>query len=184
MSPQPGTGDRACFDSSATVRVARRVVGGSLLCRAIGHGVRWIAGRPSRFRIAEISESARPQEERASEQLQLVLTESRFVGALSLLFLAPFVAWPETRVRRLIAPLVPLDVAARVCLVSWSVIAATVTHALLMAALGQPTAALGWSVRLGLLVMSGLALWRPATVAAAWTAWTVRASTTGRQHDA
>jgi hypothetical protein len=82
------------------------------------------------------------------------------------------------------APLVHLDAPARVRLVCWSVIAATVTHALLMAALGQPTAALGWSVRLGLLVMSALALWRPGAVAAAWTAWTVRTSTTGRQHEA
>jgi hypothetical protein len=176
-------GRGALLESSTMVRCAQRIIRGSVICRTITHGVRWLGAIRVRFPMAIRSPRSRHHEESAYEHLQITFANSRLITALSFLFVGPFIAWPETRVRRLMGPILHLDVPARVSLAGWSAIAATVTHALLMAALGQPTGGLGWSVRVGLLVMSALALWRPGAVAAAWTEWTVRPSAIGGQHE-
>jgi hypothetical protein len=183
MNQQVVIGRGALLESSTMVRCARRIIRGSVICRAITRGVRWLGATRVRFPMAIRSPRSHHHEDSAYELLQINLANSRLITALSLLFVGPFIAWPETRVRQLLAPILRLDVPARVMIVCWSLIATTVTHALLMAVLAQPTGMLGWSVRAAFVAICVLALRRPRAVAAAWTEWMARTPAAGGPHE-
>jgi hypothetical protein len=71
-----------------------------------------------------------------------------------MLFLGWSVAWPETRVRRVMSPMLRLDLPPRVIVICWS-------------------------VRGPLIAVGVLGLSRPHAAAAAWTEWTARRAATG-----
>jgi hypothetical protein len=117
-----------------------------------------------------------------SDDLEPLFANSHVVTMVSMLVLGPFVAWPDTRVRQLIEPILRFDMPARVTIICCSVIAATVTHALLTAVLAHPTGPLGWSIRAGVVAACTLAMRRPQAVAAACIEWKARTSGAGGPH--
>ena len=165
------------MDSSVVARVVRRVVAGSILCAILASTTRRL--RRTRERIGAGLGGAWSHEQaiRASEQLEALAADSRVMAALSSCVTAPWAAWHEASVKRLLDPILDLDLPARFRLTGFVLVIAVLTHTALLAVLGVPVEALGWSVRAGLVVASLIVIWRPRQLAAAWRDRTAQQAT-------
>ena len=108
------------------------------------------------------------QERRTVEQLDALASSSRIVAGLSSLITALVAAWRESGLRRVLQGILSLDLEDKISVGGWAIIVAVLTHTALLAVLGVPVHALGWSVRLGLVAAGVIGLRRPEPVAAAW----------------
>ena len=117
-------------------------------------------------------EPSEEPESRTRERIEALAANSRVMGALSLILTAPALAAREARVRRLLDPLLGLDLPARLRIGAFVSLVAVATHTILLALLGVPVHALGWGVRAGLFVAGAIVLRRPGVLAAAWIART------------
>jgi hypothetical protein len=159
---------RRAVDSSATVDVVRRVVAGSALCAGI---------RLAATRIGAFISTAPPVETpwtraeaiRLREQRDALLGGSRLAGVFDRAATAGTAIWRHAQARHALQQFAGLTRTERCRAAAATVLIATLTHAALLAALGDPVHAVGWSVRAVLLAASLLVLWRPGVVAAAWT---------------
>lgn len=154
--------------SSVVVRFLQRVAAGSAACAAVAAGRRGL--RRARARIVEGlgGEWSRERELRTTERLEALFANSRVVAALLSLLGSPSAAPREAKAKRLLDPVLTLDLPSRVRTVGFVVVVAVLTHTLLLAALGVPVAALGWGIRAGLVAAGLIVVWRPGAPAAAW----------------
>ena len=156
------------IDSSIVARAVRRVAQGSAVCAAVLASCQWV--RRSRERIVEGLGGgwSDAQEVRTAERLGGWAANSRLVATLWSLITAPSAAWRETRLRRLLDSFLSRDLPTRVRVVGCSMIAAALTHAVMLALLGFSVHGVGWSIRLGFVVGGFVvALW-PTALALAW----------------
>ena len=102
------------------------------------------------------------------EQLRMLAEDSLTVRALSRLVDIPVDAWHDSSARRLVDGILTLDLAVRMSLLGWMVLAAIVTHIVILATLGIRVYLLGWAMRLVLLLLAIALIARPAAFAAAW----------------
>jgi hypothetical protein len=159
---------RQTLDSSAVTRAVRRVTADSVLCQAVVGATRWL--RQTRIRIVTGVKIEAPvaEQRRTTERLETVIASSRVIGRLASILDASAVAYRDAGLTKALGPLLSLDLETRVQMAAWIVVIATLTHIVLLAALGVPIQVLGWGVRTGLLVAALLVAWRPSAIAAAW----------------
>ena len=102
------------------------------------------------------------------EQLRMVAEDSVTFKALTRLIDLPVNAWQDAGVKRLLDAIVALDLAVRMSLLGWMLLAAVVTHIAIVAALRVPVSLLGWSTRAVVALLAITLIARPAAFAAAW----------------
>ncbi len=162
------------MDSSVVVRHIRRLAAGSVVCARVSAITRWpdVASwlRQTRQRIVVGLGGAWSAEEerRTVEQLDALASSSRLVAGLSSVVTAPLPAWRASGLRRVLQGILSWDFEHKIGVASWAIIVAVLTHTALLAVLGEPVYALGWSVRLGLVAAGVIGLRWPEPVAAAW----------------
>jgi hypothetical protein len=162
------------MDSSLVVRNIRRLAAGSVVCAAViaitrwPEVTRWLRQTEQRIVVGLGGPWSEEEERRTVAQLDALASNSRIVAGLSALVTAPLPAWRESSLRRLLRKILSLDLEDKICVASWAIIVAALTHTALLAVLGEPVHALGWSVRLGLVAAGAIGLCWPERVAAAW----------------
>ena len=165
---------RRAMNSSVLVRGVRRVAAGSAVCAAVGAAMRWPTAtqwlRRTRERIVVGLGGEWSDEEQlgTAKRLDTVVADSRILNALSSIVMAPTSAWREAAVWRVLDPILSVDLPTRFHLGGSVVVVATLTHTVVLALLGVPVHALGWSFRVGLFAVGLLFVWRPEALAAAW----------------
>ncbi|MEC9243023.1 MAG: hypothetical protein VYA48_10245, partial [Gemmatimonadota bacterium] len=108
------------------------------------------------------------KEARSLEHFLVGASKSRFVIGLSSLVDAPFAAWPGCRLRRMVDPMINLDLLGQIRLGGWVIVTTVITHIALLGVLDAEVGLVGWALRVGL-VAAGLAvMWRPRALASAW----------------
>ena len=165
------------MDSSVLVRVVRRVVAGSILCAILAAAARWLRRTRERIVLGMGGAWSHEQAIRASEQLEALAADSRVMAALSSCVRAPSAAWHEASVKRLLDPILGLDLPARFRVTGYVLVIAVLTHTTLLAGLRVPVEPFGWAVRAGLVVASLIVIWRPGRLAAAWRDRTAQQAT-------
>ena len=156
---------KGVMDSSASVRVIRRVVAGSTTCaRVTAIAVRF---RP-RQRIVPGAGRRGEQEIRMAELRDTLMAGSRLMGVLDAAAVTATTAWRSAHLTRLLQPVLSLDRPEMIRAGAGIIVIAVVTHSVLLAALEVPVRAAGWVLRAGLAGASLIVWWRPEVLAAAW----------------
>jgi hypothetical protein len=156
------------MDSSATVRVVRRVVAGSAVCGRIARFTASLRRTRERIVAGLGGEWSGEEAERSASRIDMLVVESRIIDTLRSWSGATSVARREARTRRMLDPILSLDRQARVRVGGEAIVIAVLTHTFLLAVLGVPVQSVGWSIRAGF-VAAGLTLvCRPDALAAAW----------------
>ena len=168
MNLRPRFDFRTLMDSSAVVVASRTMAEGSAACVAGAAAVRWLRRTRERIVVGLGGRWSGEQEVRTTEQIEALGADSRVVAALSSLATAASAARHGTRVRRLLDPVLSLDLLARVRMAGGVVVIAVLTHTILLGVLGVRVQALGWGIRVGLVAASLIVVWRPGAMAAAW----------------
>jgi hypothetical protein len=159
---------RRAIDSSAVVRLIRPVIAESAVCAAAVSALRWLRRTRARIVVGLGGSWSSQQALRARHQLDAVASDSRVVGQFASWLAAPSVAWRESRVARLLVPVLGVDLLERVRMSGCIVLMAVITHAVLLAVLGIPVHVAGWGVRAGLAVVCVIVMRWPGPFAAAW----------------
>jgi hypothetical protein len=108
------------------------------------------------------------QEIRTAEQLGALAGDSRLVATLRSLITTPLAAWRETRVRHLLDSFLTVDLPTRVRMVGCLMVAAALTHAVILAWFGVSVDVVGWGIRIGVVAGGVVVAWWPAALALAW----------------
>jgi hypothetical protein len=156
------------MDSSATVRVVRPIIAGSLSCAIVAAVAASVSQSRGRIARGLPGKWSIDDEMRSAGRIDTLVAESRIMSTLNSWSLAPSLARREARTNRLLEPILSLDLPARLRVGGGVIVVAVLTHTILLAVLERPVQVVGWSVRTGL-VAAGLALlYRPEALAAAW----------------
>ena len=159
---------RSAKESSALIGAGRRVVAGSLTYPAVVYVARWLRRAREKVVVGLGGKWSTEKEARSLEHLLVGASKSRFVIGLSSLVNAPFAAWPGCRLRRMVAPVINLDLLAQIRLGGWVIVTTVITHIALLGVLDAEVGLVGWALRVGL-VAAGLAVMRrPGALASAW----------------
>lgn len=156
---------RARLDSRVAL-LGRRLVADSRVCAAVGTVI-----RPT---VAPGLQWTTQQEAQSFERLEHVLRGSRIAALLSRMVAWPESAWPDAKVKAWLRQAWGEDVEAGIQMVGCAVVAAVLTHTVLLGVFGVPVHTLGWSLRVVLFAAGLAVVWRPGAMAAAWTGKTAR----------
>jgi hypothetical protein len=156
------------IESSATMKIVKPVVAGSVVCRLLLTAVttvwRTVGGM--------VSDAAREQPwedpRRDVRRLDALIGDSRIVQALTFWSLAPATARDDARSMRPLASALALAARDQVRGIGAGIVFAVLTHTFLFAVLGVPVGTLGWSVRAILGAAGATGAWRPEPWVAAW----------------
>jgi hypothetical protein len=143
-----------------------RAAESSVVVRALARGAAWCRETNGRVAAGVRSRTDRPAA--TPEQLRMVADDSVVVRTLTRLIDLPVKAWQHATAKRLFDSVLSLDLAVRMSLLGWMLLAAIVTHVVVVAALGVPVSVLGWSTRAVLALLAVALIVRPAVFAAAW----------------
>ena len=166
------------LDTSVVLQFARRVAAGSVACRFIAGFFRTLA-RDGRAVIAQAQRveaavgGARPPkpDPHDEQRVKAVLAQSRLVQWIDAALDVPPRAWRSSAVRRVVEPTLDevraLPAPEQVRLFGWMLVAAAMTHVVLVVVFSEPV---GWPTWLAwgtfLALACGLVRWAPQVVAA------------------
>lgn len=154
------------LEGSSVMRLLRRIIAGSVICQRLLAAMRWVGRIEERILAGLRTEWSAEQE---MQQFLAIAGDSRAARFLSQLILsAPRAAWHEASVRRLLDPMLKLERPDRIRLVGWMLVIAVLTHAVILAAFGISTDALGWSFRAAVGALGVFITWRPRAIGDAW----------------
>jgi len=156
----------AVGDRTAVTRAAESSAILRLASRSLGGWAAWARRTNARLAVGLRGRSARPTA--SPEQLRMVADDSLTLRALSRLIDIPVNAWHDAAAKRMFDTIFALDLGVRMSLLGWMLIAAVVTHIVVVAVLGVRVYLLGWSTRAVLAVLAVALITRPAAFAAAW----------------
>ena len=154
------------LEGSYAMRLLRRLIASSAICQTVLALARCVGRTEQR-----ILEGLRTEWSAEQEMLQFLAFahDSRVAMFVSSLILsAPRAAWNEAGVRRLLDPMLRLEVPERIRVVGWTLVIAVLTHTGILAAFGTPTSSLGWGFRAAVGAVGLFVAWRPSAIAAAW----------------
>jgi hypothetical protein len=148
--------------------VLRNALDSSAVAGRVSRARQWLRVTRERMAVGLGERWSDQQERRELERVRTVMSTSRLARLLSSLVMAPVIASRQARVRRLLDPLVSQDLPAKIRTGSCAIVVAVLTHTVLLAVLGVPVQALGWSTRAALLAAGVIGLRWPGPFAAAW----------------
>lgn len=155
----------AASDRNAVARAAESSAVVRLGSRSVARCAAWIRQTNARLAVGLRGRSVRPTA--TPEQLRMVADDSVTVRVLSRLVDIPVNAWNDAAARRLLDSILALDADVRVSLLGWMVLAAVVTHVVVVAVLGVRVYLLGWGTRAVLAALAIALIARPSAFAAA-----------------
>jgi hypothetical protein len=154
------------------VRTARRLAAGSVVWALVVGAARWLRQVDERIGVGLRHGWSAERANRSTLELHAVAADSRIVAGMWSAVNAPWVAWRDSRLKRLWNPVLRLERQDRLRTVGVIVAVAVLTNALILAASGVRAGAVGWGTRLVLVAASALLIGRPQAVASALsTAW-------------
>jgi hypothetical protein len=160
-------------DSGPRVGVADSSIfinGGRRLSRASAAAARRFVGwyRETNRRIGVGLRRGRGTAPRSSAQIDALFADSRIVRAIVAFMTFWGHAWQHAVAKRAIDDLLALDLGLRCRLLGQMLLAAVVTHVVVLAALRVPVFMLGWSLRAVLALLALALILRPDVFASAW----------------
>lgn len=153
-------------DRAAIARAAESSIVVRAGSRAVARCAAWVRQTNARLAVGLRGRSTQPTA--SPEQLRMVTDDSVAVRVLSHLIDIPVNAWQDASAKRLLDSMLALDVVVQMSLLGWMLLAAVVTHIVIMAAVGTRVYLLGWSTRAALAALAIALIARPAAFGAAW----------------
>ena len=168
MRSKPTFAFSSAKESSALIGAGRRVAANSSTCAGVIYVVRWLRRVREKVAVGLGGKWSSEKEARSLEHLFVGPSKSRFVSGLSSLAGAPFEAWPECRLARIVGPVISLDSLTKIRLGGWVIVTTVITHIVLLSVLDIEVGLVGWTLRGGLVAAGLFAMWQPRALALAW----------------
>jgi hypothetical protein len=163
----------AAADSSALLRASRRVTETSVLARAT-IAVARLSARAVR-RLVTVSKGPVHDPSQDDAAIRKLFLSSRLTTGIDRALVSSVRAWERARGESSAFAIARVDLPSRVWMAGMALIAAVITNAVLLVAVGVPMSPLAWLLRAAGVAFGVLGARYPERVAAAWQSWRRRA---------